>query len=64
MEWDAKRFRKWAAGIGPSCGEAVDAILRSRKIEQQSYRSCRAVLALAKKHGREMLEQACAKPAL
>ena len=61
VEWDAKRFRKWAAGIGPSCGEAVDAILRSRKIEQQSYRSCRAVLALAKKHGREMLEQACAK---
>ena len=33
-----------------SCGEAVDAILRSRKIEQQSYRSCRAVLALSLIH--------------
>ena len=61
VEWDGNRFRRWAGEIGPSCEAVVDGILKSRKIEQQSYRSCRGVLALAKKHGKEMLEQACAK---
>ena len=60
-EWNGDRFRRWAREIGPSCEEAVDAILKSRRIEQQSYRSCRGVLALAKRYGRQMLEQACAK---
>lgn len=40
---------------------AVDAILGSRKVEQQSYRSRRGVMALAKRHGGRALEQACAK---
>jgi hypothetical protein len=61
VEWDGDRFRRWAREVGPSCEAAVDAILRSRKIEQQSYRSCRGVLSLAKKHGEQMLEEACAK---
>ncbi|MBQ6328140.1 MAG: IS21 family transposase [Kiritimatiellae bacterium] len=60
-EWDGDRFRRWAAEIGPSCAEVVGSILESRKIEQQSYRSCRAVLSLAQKHGGPMLERACAK---
>ena len=60
-EWDGDRFRRWAAEIGPSCAEVVGSILESRKIEQQSYRSCRAVLSLAQKHGGSMLERACAK---
>ena len=60
-EWNGERFRRGAREVGPSCEEAVDAILKSREIEQQSYRSCRGVLSLAKKHGKGMLEQACAK---
>ena len=60
-EWDGKRFRRRAREIGPACEGVVDGILKSRKIEQQSYRSCRGVLSLARKHGRRMLEQACAK---
>lgn len=59
--WDGNRFRRWAKKIGPSCERAVDAILKSRKIEQQSYRSCRGVLSLAERHGNEIIEQACAK---
>lgn len=61
VEWNGERFRRWALEIGPSCGEVVDGILATRKIEQQAYRSCRGVLALAKKHGGDLLEQACAK---
>ena len=61
VEWDGNRFRRWAREVGPACEAAVDAILKSRKIEQQSYRSCRGLLSLAKKHGKQMLEEACAK---
>ena len=64
VEWDGARFRRWAAEIGESTAEVVDAILRSRRIEQQSYRSCRGVLALAKAHGGELLEEACEKALL
>lgn len=61
VEWDGNRFRKQAREVGPSCEAAVDAILKSRKIEQQPYRSCRGVLSLTRKHGKQALEQACAK---
>lgn len=61
VEWNGERFRKWACEIGPACEAVIDAILNSRKIEQQAYRPCRGVLALAKKHGGALLEQACAK---
>ncbi len=61
VEWNGDRFRRWAREIGPSCEAVIDSILKSHKIEQQSYRSCRGVLALAKKHGGQLLEQACAK---
>ena len=61
VEWDGARFRAWAAEIGPSCAAAMDAILGSRKVEQQSYRSCRGIMSLERKHGRPILEQACAK---
>lgn len=37
---------------------------QSRRIEQQSYRSCRAVLALEKTYGGELLEEACQKALL
>ena len=63
-EWGAARFRRWATGIGESTEKVVDAILKSRKVEQQPYRSCRGVLALAEAHGKELLEEACAKALL
>ena len=63
-EWDGNRFRRWAAEIGESTERVIDAILASRKVEQQSYRSCRGVLALSKAHGKELLEEACAKALL
>lgn len=64
VEWDGDRFRRWAREVGPSCEAVVDGILRSRKVEQQSYRSCRGVLALAKAHGDDLLEESCAKALL
>ena len=40
LEWNGDRFRKWAERIGSSTHQVVDAILTSKRVEQQSYRSC------------------------
>lgn len=60
-EWSGERFRKWAKEAGPACAGAIGSILSSRAIKQQSRRSCRVVMALADRHGRQELERACAK---
>ena len=60
-EWNGERFRSWAAAVGGATAEVIGAILASRKIEQQSCRSCRAVLALERAYGGDLLEEACQK---
>lgn len=60
-EWDGDRFRRWGAEKGPSTAAVIDAMLRSRTVEQQAYRSCRALLDLGRRHGGAILEQACGK---
>ena len=59
MERD--RFRKWAERIGSSTHQVVDAILTSKRVEQQSYRSCMGLLKLADKYSADRLEAACRK---
>ena len=59
IQWNAERFIKWAEDIGPNTTVAVKAILVSRKVEQQSYRSCLGLLKLADKYSVERLEAAC-----
>ena len=61
VQWTGNRFRKWAKSIGVSTERVIDAILTSKKIEQQAYRSCRAVIALADTFGKDSLEKACAR---
>ena len=39
----------------------INSILASRAVEQQAYRSCRALMSLGEKHGAEALAEACAK---
>ncbi|MFZ5869146.1 MAG: IS21 family transposase [Actinomycetota bacterium] len=50
-DWSPHRFEQWAATIGPNTVAAIRAILASRKIVEQSYRSCLGVLSLANKPG-------------
>ena len=59
LEWNGDRFRRWADQIGPNTRKAVDAILTSGRVEQQSYRSCMGLLRLADKHTSKRLEKAC-----
>ena len=61
LEWNGDHFRKWAQSIGPNTHKAVDAILTSQRVEQQSYRSCMGLLKLTEKHSVKILEYACEK---
>jgi transposase len=59
-DWTPQRFEQWAATAGPNCVAAIQAILASRKIVEQSYRSCLGVMSLAKKPGgMARLEETC-----
>ena len=61
VEWTGDRFRKWGQEKGESIGKVIDLIIKSKPIEQQAYRSCRALISLAEKHGNAAVDEACAK---
>lgn len=60
LEWNGDRFRRWGAQVGPNTAAVVNGILASKRIEQQSYRSCMGLLKLADKYTPKRLENACA----
>jgi len=60
-QWNAERFIRWAKDIGPFTEQAVKNIIASRKVEQQSYKSCIALLKLADAYSASRLEGACEK---
>ncbi len=64
LEWNGDRFRRWVDSIEISTRKAVDAILTSGRVEQQTYRSCMELLKLAEKHSLAKLEEACKKALL
>jgi transposase len=61
QEWDSKRFLSWAEKIGLSTVITIKSIITSKRVEQQSYRSCMGLLKLADKYSVERLERACAR---
>ena len=61
LEWNGDRFRKWAEKIGINTYTVVNAILASKRVEQQTYRSRMGLLKLAEKYSDELLETACKK---
>ncbi len=61
LEWNGDRFRRWAERIGENTAKVTDAILRSYRVEQQSYRACMGLLKLAEKYSPAKLERACKK---
>ena len=61
VEWTGDRFRSWAAKFGDNTTAVINVFLSNFKIEQQSYKSCRALLHLADKYSNQRLEAACRK---
>jgi transposase len=61
LEWNGDRFRRWAKKIGSQTESVIEYFLSSVKVEQQSYKTCNALLHLADKYSPERLEAACSK---
>lgn len=61
QEWTPGRFLNWAVQIGPQTRDLVRAILASRTVTQQAYRSCFGLLSLAKSYSPARLEAACTR---
>jgi hypothetical protein len=61
IQWNAERFREWAGRIGVNTAAVIETIISGHKVEQQSYKSCMAVLKLSDTYTPERLEAACAK---
>ena len=61
LEWSPSRLIGWGATIGRHTEALVQALLESRPHPEQGYRSCLGILRLAKRHGPERLDAACAR---
>ena len=58
-KWSAERFRTWATKVGPNCLACINYFLSIAKVEEQSFKTCNALLHLSGKYTSERLEQAC-----
>jgi transposase len=58
-KWTPMRFMEWAGRIGVETKIQINSVLNSRKVPEQTYRSCLGILSLAKKHSNYKLECAC-----
>ena len=54
-QWTPKRFIRWAEKIGPQTVQLIEAILSSRSVPQQGFRSCLGVLRRAKSYPPPMI---------
>jgi len=60
-EWSPERFQSWAASMGPATSELIGRVLAAASYPPQAFRSCLGILSLAKPHGSQRLNAACAK---
>lgn len=58
-EWNSTYFIQKASTVGNCTVEVIKQILKSRKLEVQTYRLCTGVLGFTKKYSREALEECC-----
>ena len=59
VSWDGERFLSWAGKIGVYTKTVVQLLLSRNQIEQQSYKTCIALLKLSDTYSALRLEQAC-----
>jgi len=60
-EWSPERFINWAQTVGPETEAIIARVLESAAYAPQAFRSCLGILNLARHHGSERLNKACAK---
>jgi transposase len=59
--WDEEYFLKASTVIGENTVAAIRIILKQKIFIEQTYRTCRGIIGLAKKYGNPRLEAACAR---
>ena len=57
-EWSPQRFLSWAVKIGPQTKELVAAVLESRPVAEQAFRSCMGIIKLTERYETGRLEAA------
>lgn len=61
LEWTPQRRLNWGERIGPATCSLIGHLLTSKPHPEMGYRSCLGVFSLAKRHGEDRLEAACAR---
>lgn len=59
--WTPSKIKAQAERIGPETARLAETIIQKRPHPEQGYRSCLGLMRLAKEHGPERLEAACAR---
>lgn len=59
--WSPARFASWAQKVGPECHKAIERVMASHLIVEQTFVSCRNILGLSKTYTPALLERACQK---
>lgn len=57
--WDASYFKREARKIGDNTLWAMEELLKSKSLIEQTYNSCLGILSLSKKYGKVRLDKAC-----
>jgi transposase len=58
-DWTIQRIMREAAEIGPNTTALVEIVLRQKRHPEQGFRSCRGIVNLVGRYGRERVEAAC-----
>lgn len=58
-EWNSTYFIRKAVTVGAHTSELIKCVLKSRKLEVQTYRLCMGILSFTKKYSRIALEEYC-----
>ena len=60
-EWTHDRFRREAARLGADAATLIAAILEGRPHPERGFRSAIGIIGLARRHGPERVDAACAR---
>ena len=58
-DWTAEKFLAWGDSIGEEVHRIIEVVLSTRQHPEQGYKTCLAILSLAKGYGNERLRGAC-----
>ncbi len=61
LSWNRETFLEWAKSAGKNTLCIMESLLKSNKIEEQSYKSCGVLMKLADRFSFERIEYACEK---